>query len=185
MRFAAGVRRTAALLALLVAGCGSPADLGIGGDFTLTDHHGRRFDTREQRGRALLVFFGFTYCPDVCPTTLARLTAVYRELGRDSSRVRTLFVTVDPARDTPAALREYLAPAGIDVVGLTGSPGEIAAVARQFAATFREEQVAGAAGYLMAHTTSMFGVDRRGRTRVVIPYDAGTAETVRAVRSLL
>ena len=99
--------------------------LSVGGDFVLTDHNGQRFELSSLRGKAVLIFFGYTSCPDVCPTTLSKLSAVYKDLGKDANRVKTLYITVDPDRDTPAVLKEDLGSFDLDALGLTGTKPEI------------------------------------------------------------
>jgi|CXWL01.1.fsa_nt_gi protein SCO1/2 len=165
----------AALLAMTAVAC-SRARLAIdpdlevlpiGGDFVLTGDDGAAFDTRSLRGRVVLLFFGYTSCPDACPTTMARLTKVYgllRDFDLDA-RVQTLFVSVDPERDTPAALHQYLSYFAVPAKGLTGSPEEIAAVAKSFAATYERTTADSAAGYFVNHTTYVFLIDGEGRVR--------------------
>ena len=106
------------------------AGISIGGPFTLTDDDGRRVSEADYAGRAHLVFFGFTHCPEICPTTLAEATSVLDELGDDASKLDVLFITVDPERDTPEALHEYVSNFHPQITGLTGSVQEVATVAR-------------------------------------------------------
>jgi protein SCO1/2 len=96
-----------------------------GANFTLTDQDGRPFQLSSLRGRVVLLFFGYTSCPDACPTTLSKLARVYKLLGRHRERVVTLFVSVDPGRDTPRVLKEYLKYFRVNAVGLTGTKEEI------------------------------------------------------------
>lgn len=101
-----------------------------GGVFELTDHNGTAFASRQLAGRPYAIFFGFTHCPDVCPTTLVEMSHHLATLGADAERLRVVFVTVDPGRDTPGKLREYLASFDARIIGLTGSDADIAAVAK-------------------------------------------------------
>lgn len=183
-----------ALLALLIAiatgGCRRDAEpppvLPIGGDFVLTDHGGRRFESASLRGKVVLVFFGYTFCPDVCPTTLSKLSVVARALGGDADRVKTLYITVDPARDTPEVLSEHLSMFGVDAVGLTGTPDKIQKVASQFGVAYEiEEQSDSEAKYLVSHSTTLYAIDAQGRTRLLFPYEATVDQIVRGVRTLL
>lgn len=165
--------------ALLLGGCArkppsidDDPDLiveSFGGDFKLTGDDGRPVTLADFRGRLVLLFFGYTACPDICPTTLSRLGRAYSLLAKKGiprSEVQTLFITVDPARDTPDKIRKYLTYFGVNAIGATGSEAEIERVAKSYAATFwREEEPASAAGYLMNHTTSIYLIDRVGKVR--------------------
>ena len=105
---------------------------GFGGPFTLVDGKGQPFTSSKLAGRPYAMFFGFTYCPDVCPTTLARLVRLRRQLGRGDGALQIVFVTVDPERDGPAEVSKYTEMFGAPVIGLTGSPAQIAQVKKQF-----------------------------------------------------
>ncbi len=139
----------------------------FGGDFTLTDQDEAPFDLSEHRGDAFLIFFGYTYCPDACPLMLSKLAAVYDVLDLEPGQnVRTIYITVDPSRDTPEQLREYLAYfATVDVRGLTGSREEIDEVAERYGVLYKLQEANEAGHYLVAHTTTLFLVDREGRLR--------------------
>ena len=139
----------------------------FGGDFTLTDQDEERFDLSAHRGDAFLVFFGYTYCPDACPLMLSKLAAVYDVLDLEpGQRVRTIYITVDPRRDTPEQLRDYLAYfSTVDVRGLTGSREEIDEVADRYGVLYKLQEPNEAGHYLVAHTTTLFLVDREGRLR--------------------
>lgn len=140
--------------------------------FALTSHEGRPFALEDARGDAVLLFFGFTYCPDVCPTTLATLGAGLEALGDEAERVTVLLVSVDPERDSPERLAEYLAGfSTLDghVVGLTGTLDEIRAVAGKYGVFFEKEGLDGGpppeTGYTVAHSTSVFLIDHHGALR--------------------
>ncbi len=169
-----------AVFLVLFPGCGNeapPPDIEIpelldygerfGGDFTLTDQHEARFDLADHRGDAFLIFFGYTYCPDACPLMLSKLAAVYDVLDlAPGQKVRTIYITVDPLRDTPKQLREYLAYfSTVDVHGLTGSREEIDRVAEQYGVLYKLQEPNETGHYLVAHTTTLFLVDREGRLR--------------------
>src|SRR3954469_2272165 len=113
-------------IVLLVTGPSAPPSgaqtPAIGGPFSLTDQNGRTFTDQDLKGRPFLVFFGFTHCPDVCPTTLFEVSEILRALGPDADRARALFITVDPERDTPAAMKDYLSSFDPHLTGLTGDP---------------------------------------------------------------
>jgi protein SCO1/2 len=194
-----------ALLVSLAAGCGRGGDAGdagrplpnpdasaelpilpIGGDFTLTDQDGQLFTLSSLRGKVVLVFFGYTMCPDACPTTLSKLSSATTKLApEERSRVKVVYVTVDPERDTPPVMKEHLGYFGVDAIGLTGSLEEIAKVAAQFGAHFEKTDDKTAAGYLMSHTVSVFGLDANLQTRLLIDYDASVDLVVEQIRALL
>ncbi|MDE2517695.1 MAG: SCO family protein [Rhodospirillales bacterium] len=117
---------------LLLDGVSHPGDGRIGGNFRLHADTGAMVSPASFGGRYLLIYFGYTHCADVCPTTLAAMTAAMDRLGAAGARIQPLFITVDPTRDTPAVLRRYLAAFGDKVLGLTGNAGEIAAVERAY-----------------------------------------------------
>jgi len=127
----------------------------IGGPFRLIDQYGRAVHDSDFRGRFMLVYFGYTNCPDVCPTTLATIAKAMDELGPEAARIAPLFVTVDPARDTPKALRDYLSAFGPRFIGLTGSPAAVGKVAREYRVFFRKEP--GAPGsYAVDHSSTIY-----------------------------
>jgi len=160
--------------------------LPIGGDFTLTDQNGRPFSLSSLEGQAVLIFFGYTMCPDACPTTLSKLsTATAKLSGAERQRVKVLYITIDPERDTPAVMKEHLSYFSVDATGLTGSVDDITKVAAQFGAHFEKTGDQTAAGYLMSHTVSVFGLDAKGRTRLLIDYDAGVDSVVKDIQRLL
>jgi protein SCO1/2 len=132
-------------------------------DFELTDHQGTVRTDEGFAGRWLLVFFGFTNCPDVCPTTLAEIAAVMDGLGADAARVQPLFITVDPERDTPAALQEFVPRFEAGIVGLTGTPEQVAQTAASFHVYYEKiEEVAAPDGYTMGHSSQLFLFDPVG-----------------------
>ncbi|MBM3264440.1 MAG: SCO family protein [candidate division Zixibacteria bacterium] len=139
----------------------------IGGDFTLADHEGRTFRLANHRGEAFLIFFGYTFCPDACPQTLAKLAEVYALLDLPPERkLTTLYITVDPERDTPSVIKTYLDYfARTPVTGLTGSVAEIDRVVAQYGAMYKKGTSTSAAEYLVTHTTSLFLVDGEGKMR--------------------
>lgn len=180
------VRAVAALLAAVAAGSCAPPAPTIGGDFALTDHTGARFELQSQRGKLLLVFFGYTMCPDVCPTTLSKLSAVMRRLGDAKGDVRTLYISVDPERDTPEVLKADLALFQLDAVGLTGTRAEVDAVVKLFGASYEIVPTPESAGrYSVSHSTTLYLLDREGRVRQTFPYEATVDEIAAGIESLL
>jgi len=175
------------LLALACLACrpSLPA-LPVGGDFTLTDHNGQRFELSSLRGKAVLIFFGYSSCPDACPTTLSKLSSVWRRLGKDAKRVKTLYVSVDPGRDTPAALKADLASFKLDALGLTGTKAEIDKVVALYGAKYEIIPTPdSAARYIVAHSTTLYLLDGRGRVRFEFPYEATADRIAQGVRQVL
>lgn len=160
--------------------------LPIGGDFELTDQDGKRFALTSLRGRVVLIFFGYTMCPDACPTTLSKLSVAYTRLSPDErARVKTVYITIDPERDTPEVMRTHLTYFGADAIGLTGTPEQIAHVAGLYKAHYEKSDAPTAGGYLMSHTVSVFGLDAQGQTRTLIDYEASVDLVVTQIRNLL
>lgn len=139
-----------------------PQSLAIGGPFRLTDHRGRAVTEQDFRGRPMAVFFGFTSCPDVCPTTLGDMTLLIETLGPEADRIHWLFVSVDAERDTPEAMAQYLEAFDPRILGLSGSESQIAEVARNFRVFYRRVPLEGG-GYIMDHSASVFLLDAAGR----------------------
>lgn len=136
----------------------------VGGPFSLIDQHGTRVTDKDFRGRLMLVYFGFTFCPDVCPTSLQAMAAAIDMLGTRASEVVPIFITVDPERDTPKALEPYVANFYPRLVGLTGSAAEIEAVARLYRVYFKKvKDEASSAPYTIDHTSIIYLMDRDGR----------------------
>lgn len=180
-----------AAVTLFVGACGQgPAAelpvLPIGGDFSLVGHDGSRFESTSLRGKVVLVFFGYSSCPDACPTTLSKLTSVARRLGPDRTRVKTLYVSVDPERDTPDVLKAVLEHFDLDALGLTGTKADIDKVVSQFGAAYEITPTPeSAAKYTVAHTTWVYALDPNGRTRIRFPYEATVDDIVSGIRAIL
>jgi protein SCO1 len=181
--------RPAALLALLFAlllgACGqaAPAEdpplkgARMGGAFSLTDQNGRRVTDRDYAGKYKLVYFGYTFCPDVCPVDLRVLGAGLRRFEEQDAargaRVVPIFITVDPERDTPAVMRQYVANFHPRLVGLTGTPDEIARVARAYGASYMKRDGATPGTYLMDHSRYAILYGPQNEPLAMIPYDHG------------
>ena len=152
-------------------------DADIRSEFTLINHEGQTVTQDDYKGRWQLVFFGFTHCPDICPTTLAYIGSVLDQLGNDAGQVAPLFVTVDPERDTPEVLKDYVANFHPRLVGLTGSKAQVAAVAEAFK-VYHEKLLNEAApdGYAMAHAGHIYLMDPDGRFEAVFLESAQPAE---------
>jgi protein SCO1/2 len=171
--------RTFAVLAAFVAGLvlslgvilivrdrvvapGAPPAAAVGGPFRLTDQDGHVMTEEDLKGRPSLVFFGFTHCPDVCPTTLFDISQIMQALGPDADRTRAVFITVDPERDTQEVLKDYLSSFDPHVVGLTGDLPSITKVAKEYRAYFKKVPLDGG-GYTMDHTAITYLMDKEGR----------------------
>jgi protein SCO1 len=139
-----------------------PAAAAVGGPFTLLDQNGKTVTEKALQGRPSLVFFGFTHCPDVCPTTLYQMTQVYTELGGDADKVGSFFVTVDPERDTPEQLKTYLSSFDPHIVGLTGDRAAVDPVLKAYRVYSKKVPTNGD-DYTMDHTALVYLMDREGR----------------------
>ncbi len=161
--FVAGLASIACVLVIVTAlQTPSVTAAAVGGPFSLTDHNGRTVTDQNLKGRPFLVFFGFTHCPDICPTTLFEVSEVLRRLGPDAGGARGVFVTVDPERDTPAVLKDYLASFDPHLIGLTGSREDVDKMVKAYRAYSRK--VPGKDGdYTMDHTALVYLMDKQGR----------------------
>lgn len=190
----------AMLLALVLAACG-PAEpppapqpkflatdiTGVpwGRDFRLYDHHGRLRTLADFRGKVVAVFFGYTHCPDVCPTTLSDFAMAMRELGKDAEKVQVLFVTVDPERDTPEMLAQYVPSFNPGFLGMYTDAASLAELAKEFKVVYQKNPVEGPAGYLIDHSAGTYVFDTQGRLRLHIAYGSGPAAIAQDLRTLL
>jgi protein SCO1/2 len=153
-------------------------------ELSLTDADGQRRTLGDFKGKVTLVFFGYTQCPDVCPTTLGELAAVKRELGKDGERVQGVFVSLDPQRDTPPVLKAYVSAFDPGFVGLRGSEEETKAAARNFKVFFAQVPGREEGSYTIDHTAGSYVFDAKGRVRLFVRYGAG-AEALRHDLKLL
>jgi len=142
-------------------------------DFQLTDANGQVRSLKDFQGKAVVVFFGFTQCPDVCPTTLTEIAQAKKLLGRDGERVQGVFVTVDPERDTPEVLKSYVANFGPDFVALRGTPEQTAAIAKDFKVYYKKVDGKTPGSYTMDHSAASFVYDPQGRLRLYTRYGTG------------
>lgn len=153
-------------------------------ELSLTDVDGKVRTLADFKGKVTLVFFGFTQCPDVCPTTLAELAAVKRELGKDGERLQGVFVSVDPQRDTPEILKAYMASFDPGFVALRGSAEETKTAARNFKVFYAQAPGKTEGSYSVDHTAGTFVFDAQGRVRLFVRYGSG-AEALRHDLKLL
>ena len=151
----------------------------------LPDPDGRRRTLAEFKGKVVVLFFGFTQCPDVCPTTMAELAAVKQQLGPDGARVVPVFVTVDPERDLPAVLKAYVGNFGPDFVALRGTPEETKAVAKAFKIFYAKVPGKTESSYTIDHTARSYVYDTRGRLRLATRHGAGAEALTSDLRQLL
>jgi protein SCO1/2 len=159
----------------------SEGEAAIGGPFELTDQSGRIVTDRDFRGRYLLVYFGFTYCPDVCPTELEVISAVLERLGQLGKKVQPLFVTLDPERDTVSVLAGYLRHFDPRILGLTGRPAQIAKAIKAYRVyAAKDTREAGAAGYVINHSTAVYFMDTDGH--YITHFNYGTTPQEMAAR---
>jgi protein SCO1 len=145
-------------------------------EFLLTSAGGDRTGPQEHRGRIVVLFFGFTSCPDVCPLTLQRLAGAMRSLGDRGDDVQVILVSVDPDRDTPEAVNDYARSFDPRFIGVTGSETELREVASRYGIFFAANPVEGESGYSVDHTASTLVLDRRGRLAMIWPFDTAEEE---------
>ena len=188
----------AALMAGLVfslAGCGEQGEKPVfkltdvtgasfGKTLELSDHNGQRRTLADFKGKVVAVFFGFTHCPDVCPTTLVEMANVMKELGGDAGRLQVLFVSVDPERDTAEVLKRYVPALHLSFLGLTGNADEIARAAKEFKIYYQKQKLP-SGGYTMDHSAGTYILDDEGRLRLFAQYGAGAPTLLHDIRQLL
>lgn len=179
-----GLRLTTIFLAVLalttLAGCLQPytfrgtelQSANPAPDFTLTGADGQPVSLSGFRGQVVVLYFGYTFCPDVCPTTLTDMKQVMQLLGKQADDVQFIMVSVDPERDTPEKLAEYVTYFDPRFIGLTGTHDEILAAATPFGVIFQKHEGTAATGYLVDHTASLNVIDQEGRMRLLFPFDA-------------
>lgn len=182
------------LVALLLLGTGAFLWLNgeaggppVGGPFTLVDSNtGHMVTDRDFRGKYLLVYFGYTYCPDVCPTTLNAVARGLDRLGKKADDLQPVFITVDPQRDTPAVMKQYTAAFTPRLVGLTGTPTQIAAVAKEYHVYYARHQTGpGPNDYSMDHSSILYLMGPDGRFIAPIRADASGAEIATELAKLM
>lgn len=143
----------------------------IGGDFTLTDHHGKPFNLNQLRGKLVMIFFGYTYCPDICPTELATMARLLKQLGNDSDKVSSLFISVDPERDTVEKLKNYVPFFSPNLIGLTGSKKQIDKVTKAYKVQTKiHSRKENSDYYLVDHSANLYVIDGQGKIIHLIPF---------------
>lgn len=155
-------------------------------DFTLTTHHGQEARLTDFQGQIAVLYFGYTHCPDVCPTTLASLAAALDDLeATDREQVQVLMITVDPERDSPAVLADYLTYFDPSLLGLTGAADEIAQAAEAFGIYYQKSEGSPASGYLVDHTATVSVLDKEGRLRLLFPFGTPAEDIAADLRHLI
>jgi protein SCO1/2 len=154
-------------------------------DFSLPDTSGKTRTLQDFRGKAVVVFFGYTQCPDVCPTTMAEIAQAKKLLGPDGAKVQAVFITVDPERDTPDLLKAYATNFGPDFVALRGSPEQTAATAKDFKIYFKKVEGKTPGNYTMDHSAASFVFDPQGRLRLYTRYGTGAQALADDLKQLL
>jgi protein SCO1/2 len=159
--------------------------LGYARDFSLPDHNGKLRTLADFKGKAVVVFFGYTYCPDVCPITMAEMAGVMQELGPQANRVQVLFVTVDPERDTAALLAKYVPAFDPRFLGLVGDKASTEKVAKEFKVFYQKVPGKEAGSYTMDHSAGSYVFDPQGRVRLFLRHGQGSAPIVHDLKILL
>ena len=182
------------LLALLLAACSPEAPKFRGTDITgadfgrelaLTGHDGKPRTLADFRGKVVVLFFGYTHCPDICPTTLVEMAGVMKKLGADAGHVQVLFVTVDPERDTPEVLARYVPAFDAGFLGMSGDAGATQRAAKEFK-IFYEKRPGNAPGaYTVDHSGQSYVIDPQGRLRLFVRHDRIAADLAEDLRALL
>lgn len=181
-------------LVLGLFACGKPVEkftntdltgLDYAKDFALTDHHGKARTLADFRGKAVVIFFGYTQCPDVCPTTMAEMASVMQQLGPQADQVQVLFVTLDPERDTQALLANYVPNFDARFLGLYGDAAATARVAKDFKVFFQKVPGKTPASYTMDHTAGSYVFDRQGRIRLFLRHGQGAEPITHDLKILL
>lgn len=157
----------------------------VGGEFHLVDQDGRPVDQTMLDGKWSLVFFGFTYCPEFCPTTLAELAAVQQRLGAQADDLQIVFISIDPQRDTPPALKDYLSSDGFPqgTIGLTGTPEQVAQAAKAYRAYY--EKVGEGDGYTMNHSLTVYLMGPDGKFRTAVAYRLGPEKSTKIIQDAM
>ena len=154
-------------------------------DFTLTAHTGTQASLHDFRGKLVLLYFGYTFCPGICPTTLANVAQVLQQLGARAHQVQLLMVSVDPERDTPARLAAYISHFHPSFIGLTGSVTDVAAIAPRFGIYFEKQETNADGNYWVDHSSTLMVIDPQGILRLIIPFNTAVPDMTADLASLL
>lgn len=179
------------LVAMLAPGRSGPAQQQaayadqIGGPFALRAPDGSRVTDQTLKGMPFAIFFGFTRCPDVCPTTLSRLASLRKQLGKDGDKFRIVFVSVDPGYDSPEDVGRYVEMFGTPILGLTGTKKEIDAAVKAYRAFYQKVPTNNGADYTIDHTASVYLMDAQGRLQSIIAYDETDTSALAKLKRLV
>ncbi len=154
-------------------------------NFTLTGHNGDSVSLDGFRGKAVLIYFGYTFCPDVCPATMVELAKANKFLGDEAEKAQVIMISVDPARDTPEMLQEYVTHFDPAFIGVTGSEDEVASTAIPYGIFYEKHEGTEASGYLIDHTASVVVVDPQGYLRLVYPFNTPGADIAEDIQHLI
>jgi protein SCO1 len=175
--------RTGGMNVVQRGSAGISAAVAVGGPFSLLDDHGQPVTDQTWRGRWMLVYFGYTFCPDVCPTELQTIAAALEKLGPQAKAVVPLFITIDPERDTPAALANYVKLFDDRLIGLTGSPDQIASVARAYRVYYAKVTPKDSISYLMDHSSFIYLMGPDGKLRSLFRPGESAQELADGIRA--
>lgn len=154
-------------------------------DFRLTDHHGQVRTLADFRGKVVAVFFGYTHCPDVCPTTLSDFAAALQQLGPQAERVQVIFVTVDPERDTPDLLKAFVPAFNPSFLGMYSDPATLRLLAKEYKVVYQKTSVKAADDYLIDHSAGTYVYDQKGNLRLLMPYGSSPEAIAQDLKTLL
>ena len=187
----------ACVVALLVLGGCKPAQqsptfkatditgAGFARDFRLTDHNGQVRTLADFRGKVVALFFGYTHCPDVCPTTLSDFAAALQQLGAQADNVQVIFVTVDPERDTPALLKQFVPAFNPHFLGMFADPENLKQLAKEYKVVYQKTSVKAADDYLIDHSAGTYVYDPKGNIRLLVPYGSSPEAIAQDMKTLL
>ena len=154
-------------------------------DFRLTDHHGQVRTLADFKGKAVAVFFGYIHCPDVCPTTLSDFAAALRQLGPQAERVQVIFVTVDPQRDTPDLLKQFVPAFNPGFLGMYADEATLKQLVKEYKVVYQKTSVKGADDYLIDHSAGTYVYDPQGHLRLLMPYGSNPDAITQDLKTLL
>jgi len=157
----------------------------FGRDFRLTDHNGRERTLADFRGKVVAVFFGYVHCPDVCPTTLSDFSLALQQLGPEADRVQVIFVTVDPQRDTPELLKQFVPAFNPGFLGMVTDEASLRLLAKEYKVVYQKTSVKAADDYLIDHSAGTYVYDPKGNLRLLMPYGSSPEAIAKDLKTLL
>lgn len=169
----------------LLAANGCVREKTIGGNFELTSHLDSSYSLEDSKGKVVMLFFGFTHCPDVCPNTLSTVQTVLSQLGDQAMQVQLLFITVDPKRDTPTVLEKYLEYFNSNFIGLTGKSEEIDKVIKQYGGFYSYAGDLASSAYTVDHTSNLYIINKQGAVANILPYGLPAQAITESIKKIL